>query len=943
MPFRELVSLFPCHSLEDFPIRHEGAEADSLLAAWVGLWRPELVAASGRAPTWQRVDFPDEDLSNCLIAISSISMNALPEGFLARAESQGAVIVKSPLRREEVWEVGLAQHPGGLQGAEMPESEMFDFVADFAALGYTYLQIQLMTRQLRYVSNLDDARFRELAVASAQAAMAGNQQEANSKLHQAFDLLSEERNQSYSAELHLLDLLLLAPSTLGPALQKEITGGSGLTLMSAASNFELLAKQQPELIETLKQKIQSGDIALAGGEFTEERLPLFDHEAICRWAALGAAEYEKLLGARPTVFARRRYGLTPALPQALHKAGYINALHFTLDDGKFPTAPQSKFPWEGLGGVSIDVVSKTPLDAGEPGSFLGLGVKLGETLDGDQIAVMPFARWPGQACSWFEDVRRAVKWTAAFGKFATVDQFFKDTGNPGYGDSLTIDGYVSPYLKQSVERGEADPISAHAKFESQLCQCTAIQQLANLASCLDGQAPATDNDQQQRLLASEQRSALAPSKELLDAQLASAASRLAGVVTKKDAKGEGRLVLNPLPFTRRVLVSADGIQNLPTPERPIYAVDASAEKPGVVIDVPPLGFAWIAREGKRSTRRDPVLIEDQTLRNEFVEAMISPKTGALLSLVETGKRANRLSQQLALRSPSNTPIETDSYHARKEEPVYSRMIGESLEIVEATPLVGAITTKGRLVDAEGKDLARFTQRYRLTRGSRVVEVTITLDPLVELTNDPWNHNFCARFAWNQEAADLSRGVHGTRQLTRSKRFESPHYIEVGDVATKSTIFPGGLAFHQRYGTRMLDTLLIVKGETQREFRLGMGLDVVYPMHEATHFLSPLCVTPQWTAPPSGATSGWLFHVDARNVLLTSLEPLYEGKSCTGVRLRLLETLGRAAETAVTGFRAFKSAQRFDDSTGQWNSCEVQEGKIQVQLAPGQWTELTASW
>ena len=37
MPFRDLVALFPCHSLEDFPIRHEGAEADSLLAAWVGL------------------------------------------------------------------------------------------------------------------------------------------------------------------------------------------------------------------------------------------------------------------------------------------------------------------------------------------------------------------------------------------------------------------------------------------------------------------------------------------------------------------------------------------------------------------------------------------------------------------------------------------------------------------------------------------------------------------------------------------------------------------------------------------------------------------------------------------------------------------------------------------------------------------------------------------
>jgi alpha-mannosidase len=936
MPFRELVSLFPCHSLEDFPIRHEGAEADSLLAAWVGLWRPELVAAAGQAPTWQRVDFPDEDLSNCLIAISSISMNSLPEGFVARAESQGALLIKSPLRREDIFTPALARLENSTRASD-------DFAADFAALGYTYLQVQLMTRQLRYTSNLDDARFRELAIASAKAAMAGDQETANAKLHQAFDLLSEERNQSYSADLHLLDLLLLAPSTLGPALQKEISERDGLTLMSPASNFELLARQNPEAIELLKQRIQSGEISIAGGEISEERLPLFDHEAIRAWTALGAAEYERLLGARPTVFARRRYGLTPALPQTLHKAGYKNALHFTLDDGKFPTAPQSKFPWEGLGGVSINVVSKTPLDAGEPGAFLGLGVKLGETLDGDQIAVMPFARWPGQACSWFEDVRRAVKWTAAFGKFAAVDQFFKDTGNPGYGDSLTIDGYVSPYLKQSVDRGEADPISSHALFEAKHATFMAATQLAHLASCLDGREPAANNGSLKQILTSEQQTGALPSAESLDSQLKSSATRLSALITKKDAKGEGRLILNPLPFTRRVQVSASGIQNLPAPERPIYAVDANPEKPGIVIDVPPMGFAWITRDGKRGARRDPVLIEDNSLRNEFVEALISPKTGTLLSLLETGTRANRFSQQLALRSPSNTPIETDAHHARKEEPIYSRMIGESLEVTEATPLVGEITTKGRLVDAEGMDVAKFMQRYRLTRGSRVVEVNITLDPLVELSKDPWNHNFCARFAWNQEAADISRGVHGTRQITRSKRFESPHYLEVGDITTKSTIFTGGLAFHQRYGTRMLDTLLIVKGETQREFRLGMGLDVVYPMHEATHFLSPLCVAPDWTPPPSGATSGWLFHVDARNVLLTSLEPIFEGKTCAGVRIRLLESLGRAAETAITGFREFKSAHRFDDSSGEWNPCEIKDGKIQVQLAPGQWTEVTGSW
>lgn len=937
MPFRDLVCLFPCHSLEDFPIRHEGAEADSLLAAWVGLWRPELVAAASKAPSWQRADLPDEDLTDCLVTFSSIAANQLPEGFQARAESQNALLIKSPLRREDVTAPALAKLADANRAPE-------DFAADFAALGYAYLQVQLMTRQLRYTSNLDDARFRELAVESAAAAMTGNPDAANDKLHAAFDLLSAERNQYYSSDLHLLDLLLLAPSTLGAVLAQEIETRQALTLMTPASVLEALRQNNPQLFESIKSRLESGDLAIAGGETTEERLPLFDHESIRAWAQLGAETYEKLLGKRPTIFARRRFGLTPALPQSLRKAGYTGLLHFTLDDGKFPSASQSKFPWEGLGGVSINAVAKTPLDAGEPGAFLGLGVKLGESLDGDSVPVMPFARWPGQACSWFEDVRRAAKYTTAFGQFTTVDAFFQSTGNPGYGDSLTIDGYVSPYLRQSVERQEPDPISNHQRFQSRLAAHTAATQLANLASCLDG-APPSDNKVTSELLAAEQAKADAELDSRLQKSFAAQISRLSKLITKKDASSQGRLVLNSLPFTRRVQISGEGIAHLPAAERPVYAVDPTPEKSGIVLDVPPMGFVWVPRDPqtKKSPRREPILLEENILRNEFVEANISPKTGTLLSLVETGKRTNRLSQQLALRSPGKSPHESDSHHARRDEPVYSKMVGDSFEITEATPLVGAITTQGRLVDDEGKDLARFTQHYRLARGSRVVEVKITLDPISPLTADAWNHYYCARFAWNQEAADVTRGLHDTKQLTRSKRFEAPQYIEIGDVATKSTIFTGGLAFHQRFGPRMLDTLLIVKGETAREFRLGMGLDVAYPAHESANFLSPLCVAPEFTPPPSGAASGWLFHVDARNVLITAIEPLFEDRKLTGAKIRLLETLGRAAEVNLSGFREFKAAHRFEEQTGEQSTCDIQEGKIHLQLAPGQWTEVTGSW
>ena len=35
---QELIILLPCHSLEDFPLHHEGEDAEGLLASWTALW-----------------------------------------------------------------------------------------------------------------------------------------------------------------------------------------------------------------------------------------------------------------------------------------------------------------------------------------------------------------------------------------------------------------------------------------------------------------------------------------------------------------------------------------------------------------------------------------------------------------------------------------------------------------------------------------------------------------------------------------------------------------------------------------------------------------------------------------------------------------------------------------------------------------------------------------
>ena len=103
------------------------------------------------------------------------------------------------------------------------------------------------------------------------------------------------------------------------------------------------------------------------------------------------------------------------------------------------------------------------------------------------------------------------------------------------------------------------------------------------------------------------------------------------------------------------------------------------------------------------------------------------------------------------------------------------------------------------------------------------------------------------------------------------QIESPHFVDICRGKQRTTLLCGGLPYHRRFGPRKLDTLLVVRGETARSFRLGIGIDVPHPMAAALGFLAPPLVLPDQPPPPT--PTGWLFHLDCRNVLATHWEPL----------------------------------------------------------------------
>ena len=480
MKFSELIILLPCHSLEDFPVYQEGEQAEGLLAAWSALWHPALLASTGQLPTWFRADAPPEELAEKLLVVPDASDPLLLAGWAARAEASGACVIRKTHRREEMVATALAALDGGDGGVDP------DLAADFLALGLCYLLVELLTRQMRYMSNVDEVHLKNEAVAAARAGLAGDLETARDRLRNCFDVLTEARERFYPVEAYLVDLVLTAPTTLGAGLRSELTDPVAKNLLISGELIEQLGRSEPESLAAMRLALDHQHVTLLGGEAHESELPLLPIEAVLAELRRGASAYQAGLDFKPTVFGRRCFGLSPILPLILSRLGFEGALHFTLDDGHFPRSGQSKSRWEGLDSSAIDALERLPLDANQAESFLGFPRKMGEAMDLDHVATVVFAHWPGQVSPFFHDLRRSAAYAPVLGKFITLTEYFRHTTRAYELTKFKADQYRVPYLRQDIIREQPDPLSHLMRHHQRRHGAEAVQTLTALAEMIGG-------------------------------------------------------------------------------------------------------------------------------------------------------------------------------------------------------------------------------------------------------------------------------------------------------------------------------------------------------------------------------------------------------------------------------------------------------------------------
>jgi hypothetical protein len=936
MNARELILLSPYRVPTHNTLYLADEEVAAFLNGYTALWHPAaLVGASAPPRLGSPYDY-EQPTAGHIYAVPDNPPLVLPDDWDERVRSAGALTFRATTDRETTLHnlCEALRRWGDHAQVSLPLLDLeAERVAPFFGIGFGHLHIEALFEAMAHENPLASSEFWQ-EVSAAVAALSGPDSEAPRRhLQSAADRLLSAREVLYSVTLHLVDLCLLDSEHLGDPWPQSFERGLPLNFIACSALLERLATEQPARLAALRERLSGESAEVCGGLYLEREDPLLPLESQMWNLLKGRQIYQELLGQEVRVFARKRFGFQPQLPLLLQNAGIGRALLIAFDEGVLPSHRSPVVSWPSQDGKSVEAFTRAPHDADSAQTYFHLTYHLHQTIMQDQAATLALLHRPGETeeggvrneeqearssllpppsslltrCPWYGDWIELSRLAPVLGRWTTLTNYFNDVMPGDYASAAEADEFHGDYLvercptesytyetQENVTRpglGGEQPISIFARHVRSRRRLDTVWTLAALQHSLGGSLPDVDggaflthlNRLEDRL---ESRDTL-PEKELAEVQARIAESLARRLTTRSQTDNPGFLVLNPCSFKRRVALELEGMRSLPPLGGPIKAGQLDGETGRVVVEVPALGFAWFAREGppgSTPTRRMR-LADERIVRNEFFEAEIDPQTGGLRALRDQRTRISRLGQQLVFNPGSTMHV-------------------EQIVTTSHGPALGEVISEGVLLDSQDQPMARFRQRFRAWLGRPVLDLRIDITPEQPPQGYPWHTYYATRFAWRDERATLLRGVNGLSSVTSQSRPETPDFLEIRLGRQNTVIFPGGLPFHQRHGGRMIDVLLLCPGEETQTIDLALGLDRDYPMQTALGLATPAPIVSTTQGPPHVGAEGWLFHLDAPNLLLTSLRPPPDG--ATGIVARLLEIGGFGGQAEL---RCVRDPQR----------------------------------
>jgi hypothetical protein len=879
---RELILLSPYRLPAHNPLMLSNEDIAAFLNGLSVLWHPAaLHGAAGPPHVGSPYDHEQPTASN-IFAVPESPPLVLPDDWEQRVRAAGAATFRATANRAATL-ANLHEALRTLSGDAATPPALFDLPADrvapFFGLGFGYRTVETLFEAMDHENLLSTPDFWG-EVQAALAAVSDAEPDAHRQaLQAAADRLLAAREVLYPVSIYLVDLCLLTEPRSG--LPASLDRGFPLNVVTPAAVLEKLGGEDPERLAALRERVHADLVEICGGPYIEREDALLPVESQLWNLNKGLDTYKRLLGQEIQVFGRKRFAAHPQLPLLLQSVGLRRALLLAFDESVVPSYRVTVVNWPSPDGKQIEAFTRTPYPADSPQTFFHWAHYLHKTIAQDHSATLALLHGNTPADPAYQDLLELCRLGPVLGQWTTLSRYFNDVLAGEYASAGSADEFHGDYLSERTNVHLTEPVSGFARQVRLRRRLDTTWTLAALYRGLRGRSDSLNLDASLAALEDEiETTGADPGPALAEVENTAAGALAERLLSRATTDTPGFLVLNPCSFTRRVALELEGILGPLPLTGPLKAGQFDPDRARLVMEVPALGFAWIPRQGPPGTSPPAVrmrLADVTGVRNEFFEAEIDPATGGLRAFRDHRTRVNRLGQQLVF-NPGST------------------MRGSRVQVTAVGAALGEVVSEGTLVDENQQVLAHFRQRFRAWLGRPVLDLHIEITPVQPPQGYPWHAYYGARFAWRDERAALVRGVNGNGHPTSHTRPETPDYLEVRLGGRQSTVlFPGGLPFHQRHGGRMLDVVLLPEGESARGFDLGLGVDREYPMQTALGMVTPVPVVPTTKGPPHIGAAGWLFHLDAPNLLLGSIRPAPDGADALVARLLECNSHGAQAE------------------------------------------------
>ncbi|MFO0977552.1 MAG: hypothetical protein U0996_14220 [Planctomycetaceae bacterium] len=980
--FSEISVLIPGYSIEDLPTDLAEDDAASLLNAIACAWHPRLLAQSSSLPMLRQAESLYGFPGRRVVLVPQCAESWMPHEWRSVLREQDHVVLDRCNSREQ-WlasiesqvSLPVVESSGDAGSATAGNPILADH---FLALGTVILQLQLLSRRRHHFVDPDQLLLQREATEAARASLAGNETLVREHLKKCFEHLRDIREKVYPQNCYLIDLLVPGEIDSAASIEKAVLDSPCLNLLMSGLELETLKKTSPGTAEHLRKRCEEGTLNILGGHHSETRTNLGSMSALISDIERCRVSMAVVLQQTPKHWARRRFGMTASLPSVLSYLGFESALHVALDDGLYPDRERSQFEWQAPDGSMVAAASRIPLAIDSSSGFQKLADRYNESMQDDSVAALFLARLPDVRTPWLHDLQVATSYAPVLGEFATMEKLCTVADGGRMMERPSHADYLSPALIQSSVLKTEPPVSGPATLRRLQQRFEAMRTLAAMTQIVRGEVreispvkrlreldAAIAALEMQQVDTSSTVPEKLPALEAAGTQIREGLNRLESElatvfrsrIPQQASGGHSLFLINTLPFGRlhEVIWPKDWKPPAQNSFTEIAQNDNGQFR--LLVKMPPGGFAWLkeAESGAKvietiqPDRREPPLAEPLLLRNRHFEVSFSDRTGGIESVHVHNRRGNRLSQLVTFRY--------------EREQVFRREVAEGEEAPEEELRTNyAITrvTKHRVLEqglvftametttevlspSDSSLLGRVVQVTRVDRVRPRVEIEITLDQIpLPPRGNPWLTGWCCRFAWDNEVAAVTRSVLGQAASFRLERIESPDYVEISDAEQRVVIVSDGRPWHRRSGPRMLDSLLLVEGETERTFRFVVDFDQQFPLRSAEEMLTPVIQQDATGAAPSSMPFSWIMGLSSKNVQMVRSEYFSRAPQTSDeLSLILSETEGIETNCTVRLARKPTAAFAVNASRSSKIALNITADGVIVPMLPYQLKEVLA--